>query len=152
MTESVQLLSMMDMLLDPVGLGPGCGLCVSTQHYRGLKGSHPTVHRTHDQDQDQDQGQDQGGSQDHTGSEPPPEPASAETWSPKCSESPVAPQHSPEAVVGHGEHCGTAVEEEEEEEEEEGMMEEMEKRCRSGEDVRMSSPHRSSLEGKFSCY
>ena len=145
MTKCVQLilLSMMFVLLDPLGQEPGFGVSVSTHTtVERFKGSTSNLHRTPNQDHE--------GSQDHTRSEPPLEPASAETWSPERSESPAAPQRSPEVAGRHGERCRTAVEEEEEEKGEE--MEVVEKRSGSGEDVQMSSPDRSSLEGKFSFY
>ena len=62
----------------------------------------------------------------------------------------MTPQHSPEV-----ERCGTAEEEEVvvKEKEEEGVEEEVvEERSLLGEDVQMSSPDRSALEGKFSYY
>ncbi|CAL8345031.1 unnamed protein product [Arctogadus glacialis] len=89
----------------------------------------------------QDQDQDHDGPQDHSGPEPPPGAASAETWPPERSE-------SPEVALRRLERCGTAEEEEEvvvkEEEEAEEVVEE---RCLLGEDVQMSSPDRSALEG-----
>ncbi|XP_056467037.1 tumor necrosis factor receptor superfamily member 19 [Gadus chalcogrammus] len=93
----------------------------------------------------QDQDQDHDGPQDHSGPEPPPGAASAETWLPERSESPVTPQHSPEV-----ERCGTAEEEEVVVKEEEGVEEVeevVEERSLLGEDVQMSSPDRSALEG-----
>ena len=60
----------------------------------------------------------------------------------------MTPQHSPEV-----ERCGTAEEEEVVVKEEEGVEEEVvEERSLLGEDVQMSSPDRSALEGKFSYY
>ena len=60
----------------------------------------------------------------------------------------MTPQHCPEV-----ERCGTAEEEEVVVKEEEGVEEEVvEERSLLGEDVQMSSPDRSALEGKFSYY
>ena len=64
----------------------------------------------------------------------------------------MTPQHCPEV-----ERCGTAEEEEVvvKEKEEEGVEEVeevVEERSLLGEDVQMSSPDRSALEGKFSYY
>ncbi|CAL8361022.1 unnamed protein product [Merluccius merluccius] len=120
--------------------------CSLGRDSRGHSAFHSQMSLT-DGTSNHDQDQDQGGAQTHTGSEPRPESASAETWSPECSESLVTPQRSPDVAVrreASGEERFETAEEEEEEEEEE------EARSRAGEDAQMSSPDHSSLEGKFS--
>jgi len=102
----------------------------------------PNLHRTPTQDQDPDQG----GAQSHTGSEPRPESASAESRSAVRSERSLVAPCGPDVAL-RGEPSGETAQEEEVEEEEEEVEEQQ--GSGSGEDVQRRSPDHSSLEGKF---
>ncbi|KAG7261008.1 hypothetical protein CRUP_019684 [Coryphaenoides rupestris] len=84
--------------------------------------------------QDQDQDPDQGGAQSHTGSEPRPESASAESWSAVRSERSLVAPCSPDLAL-RGEPSGDTAQEEEVEEEEEEVEEQEQEGSGSGEDV-----------------